>query len=62
MISLLFWILIIACGFMFISLFIRLVIIIFLCILSILLWEAGTGGQAIVIILVLLYVFSGPKK
>lgn len=57
MIALLFWILIIACFFIFFAFIIEVAFVLFLGMIAIVLWGHGIIGQAIVVVIGLLIIF-----
>jgi hypothetical protein len=62
MLGLLLLILILIGGFFVIAFFIELGVVLFLGFTGIILWGYGIGGQAIVVVLILAYIFTSHKR
>ena len=58
MLAILFWICILAGAFFFIAFALEFVVIMFLGLAGVALWGEGFGGQAIVVVLLLLFIFN----
>ena len=58
MLAILFWLCLIAGAFFFIAFALEFVVIMFLGLAGLALWGQGIGGQAIVVVLLLLFIFN----